>query len=673
MFNIPSVGQGPFNAFDSARAAAPAARPSEAISLDSPLPFDDTFGNPPFDIADGQPAIQLQGRDYERFKYRFNLALAVGRTRMATIHRDAEEDRATYRMLDRKPEYEGAPAITTPISANKADGELAHILDAIEQRPLFSVTPEGFGEPAEDASEVAPIVEAALEREINRGGSRELITRGLARDAVQVGTGIAKLVMVQHPSGEWFAVPTDVYRLENAYFDRIYVPNLKNVTCAFEIRKPYYVLDEWAQQGIIDSAQLEKVRGLKSARFKETIEEEEFNFDETSYAFQEENAVYRLYEGYMRFRPQGGNRSRLYQIIWSDIYKEPLSLRINPVEEAFDHPPIALVRVGKQPGFLLGRSSIRRLNPVQQIADNAINNHLAVNNLAANPPFLYRKASPFGKALIDHRIYPGQGIPVTGASNSQDDVKLLQFPNPGYNLQDIEVANSFADKATFTEESIGSSGATRKTYGQFRIESNKGVMRQRLDLGDIAYDMATLGTMVWAMAVAFKLKSEGVIEVGDNGKFLGYRPTNPEDVQRMQEQVLYSYFGPDVDPQGEQAVQDFMQEFERKLTDNGIPSARRADLTISLKGTKVIADQAAEAEAEGQWLPVITSLIQAVQQNKYINYNVRRLGESLGFKDIDKRMPALTQNIQEQEQSPEATQQMLAPYHDLVARSSNMA
>jgi len=668
MFDIPRALQGPMNPFNQAQPQGP--RPSDGIALGDPLPFPDTFDNPPFDVADGKPAIELQGRDLERFKYRFNLALAVGRSRMETIHREAREDREIYRMLDRQPEYEGAPAITTPISANKADGELSIILDAIEQRPLFSVTPDGFGEAALEASEIAPIIEAALEREINRGGSRELLTRGLARDAVQVGTGIAKLVMVQHPSGEWFAVPIDVYRLENAYFDRIYVPNLKNTTCAFEIRKPYYVLDEWAEQGLIDPAQLEKVKGLKSATFTKTVEEEELNFTEYSYAFQEENAVYKLYEGYMRFRAEGETHSKLYQIIWSDIYKEPLSLRENPVAEAFDHPPIALVRVGKQPGYLLGRSSIRRLNPVQQIADNAINNHLAVNNLAANPPFLYRQASPFGKAWVDHRILPGQGIPVRGASNSNDDVKILQFPNPGLNLQDIEVAKSFADQATFTEESIGSS-STRKTLGQFRIEANHGSMRVRLDVGDIAYDMALVGTMLWAMTVAFKIRSEGVIEVGDNGKFLGYDPVTPEEVKQRQDNAMYSFFGAEVGPDEQQAVKEFMASFDKKLTDGGIPSARHADLTISLKGTKVIADQAAESEAERTWLPVISSLLGAVKQDPFINYNVRRYGESLGFKDIDKRMPSVEAGAQPQ--TPDEQQQMLAPYHDLVARSSSMA
>jgi len=678
MLDIPRVAPKPFSAFDAASAIAPTMprpqtgqQPSDQIALGDALPFDDTFNNAPFDIADGDPAIQLQGRDLQRFLYRFNMNLAVARQRMETIHADAETDRAVYRMLDREAEYDGAPAVTTPISANKADGELAHILDAIEQRPLFSVTADGFGEAAKEAADIAPIMEAYLEREINRGGSRELLTRGIARDAIQVGTAIVKLVMVQHPSGEWFAVPIDVYRLENAYFDRVYVPNLKNVTCAFEIRKPYYVLDEWAQQGLIDPIELEKIRTLKSERLTKTIEEKELNFDETSFAYQEENAVFKLYEGYMRFRPEGATRSQLYQVYWSDIYKTALSLRVNPVAAAFDHPPIGLARVGKQPGFLLGRSSIRRLNPVQQIADNAINNHLALNNLAANPPFLYRKASPFGKALIDHRLYPGQGIPVTGASNSQDDVKILQFPNPGYNLQDIEVAKQFADQATFTEESIGSSGATRKTFGQFRIEASKGVMRQRLDLGDIAYDVATIGTMIYAMMVAFKVKSEGVIEVGDNGKFLAYDEIPKEKVDQVLDQVLQAQFGDTVDQQGEQAVQEFYDAFKNKLTNGSIPSARRADLTISLKGTKVIADQAAEAEAERQWLPIISALLQAAQSNPYINYNLRRLAESMGFKDVDKRIPPL--QMQPGEQTPEQTMQQLQPYHELVAKSSNMA
>ena len=149
----------------------------------------DEFGPDILDVSfravpSGLP-IQLTGEERRKFEFRFRTALENAMTKMATIHREAEHDRNVYRMMPRAQAYEGQPNVTMPISANKADGVLAHLRDALEQRPPVSFTPEGVGKGANLAAQTAPLCEALMEREINRSGSREIIMSDLPREAVE--------------------------------------------------------------------------------------------------------------------------------------------------------------------------------------------------------------------------------------------------------------------------------------------------------------------------------------------------------------------------------------------------------------------------------------------------------------------------------------------------------
>jgi hypothetical protein len=637
-------------------------------ALEAPDLFNEPLGIRPDDPVPGDAPIALSGRDLERFKYRLDLSLSKAKGKMTKVHADARMDRQVYKTLERDQEYPGQPNVTTPISANKSDGLLAQLIDAMEQRPLASFVPEGIGRPAERAAQVAPLCAAYLEREINRGGSRERIVRELSKEAVKVGTGIGKLGAVQHPSGEWFMQVTGVIPLERVFFDRLSVPNLKHCFTAYEERIAYYQLEEMADAGLIDRTALERIRMSHSSEFIRSEEEKEAEFMEGSHAFEEENAVHKIYNCYLRFRPSdGGGKSEIYEAVWSDTWKELLAVRLNPVREAFDHPPMYLVRVGKEAGHLLGRGIMRRLAPIQQMADNAINSHLAINDLAAAPPFLYRQQSPFGRLMASQRrIVPGIGIPTLNAPD-QGDVKIIDaFRNPGLSLQDISVAQDMADKATYTEEAIGTSAA-RKTLGQFRVEVQRGTMRVRLDIGDIAYDHAVGLTMLWAMIVAYKVKPHGIVEVEEGGRFLATRDIFTEEIQEVMDGIILPMF-----EAGEIGLQDLMdleEEFNQRLTDDMIPSARRSDLTVHLTGTKVIADKAAELEMLGELTPIILQGISLMREDSYWNYHVRSIIEAMGFKDVEKRVPPDPGRIL---QDDGLRQQLGQPLAETIMHSSSM-
>jgi len=322
--------------------------------------------------------------------------------------------------------------------------------------------------------------------------------------------------------------------------------------------------------------------------------------------------------------------------------------------------------VDKDPKSLFGRSIMRRLESIQEMADNAINSHLALNNLAASPPFVYKQHSPFGRLLESkRRILPGIGIPSL-RDDPGDEVKTIDIRNPGLSLQDIGVAQQFADRATFTEEAIGTSSDSRKTLGQFRVEMQRGTMRVRLDLGDLAYDAASTLSMLWAMVVKYKIEPAGVIEVEQGGKFLAAREIDEQEIEGVMDSIVMPMFA-----QGELSVDDLAeleQEFNARLTDDVIPSARRSDLTIHLTGTKIVADKATELAMLNDLTPMMLQGLQLARQDSFWNYHLRSIIEAMGFKDVDKRIPADPGVIAEDD----VRSQLGAPLADTVSRSSNM-
>lgn len=623
------------------------------------------FGDPGFNPEDGPMA--LQGEDLDRFKYRLKLSLDTARGKMQFIHEDAMNDRRVYMTMERETEYPGQSNLTTPISANKADGLLAHIVDAIEQRPLASFVPEGIGKPAEIAARVAPLAAAALEREINRGGSRERLIRDLSKEAVVVGTGIGRLSLVEHPSGEWFVKVADIIKIENFFVDRVAVDNLKHTFCGYEERKPLYQLEEMADSGLLDPEAVTKLRNTHVGTFTETVGEEAALFRETHHSFQEEVTVQKIFYCYMRFRAAGDMKAELYEAVWSDEHQLLLAVRKNPVREAFDHPPLMLWRVGKTPRHLFGRGVIRRLVPEQEMADNAINAHLALNTLAASPPFMYKQNGPFGRLMQnERRIVPGIGIPTLDYP-SREEVKTIEIHNPGLSLQDVSVAQAFADRATYTEEAIGTS-SDRKTLGQFRVEVQRGTMRVRLDLGDLAYDASIGLSMIWSMMVAYKVKPSGVIEVEEGGKFLGYSQIDAEEIGEVMNSIVLPLWNSDEVTMGE--LQELESEFNGRLTDGLIPSARRNDLTIHLTGTKIIADKATELDMLHQLTPYMLQGLELAKVDPWWNLHLRSIIDAMGFKDIDRRVPPMPEG--QDTQDPMQAQMMRQQMGEMVSRSSNL-
>ena len=620
--------------------------------------------DPLFLDSEGDSPIELSGDDLRRFQYRFHSALDKADSEMTQIHADAEQDRKVFKTVPRVPAYEGGPDITSPVTADFGEGILAHIKDAIEMRPLVSFSPEGVGPSAETATEIAPIYEALLEREINRSDSREIIANELAHEAVVTGTAIVRLSLAQHPD-ELFVQTSRTIRLENFFVDRITARDLTNVTCAYRYKERLYNLEEQAEQGYLDKDAVAKLRSHYSSDEEEIAEEGELQFDEST-AFAEENTLHTLYCGYMRFAP-AGDTSKLYEIYYHRDTRTILALRENPAKDAYDAPPLALVRIGKQPGFLFGRGVARRLESEQKVADNAINTHLALNNVAAAPPVNYNVNNPIARKLAQSRaLEPNMWIPNYGPPD-KNDILPISIPNPGLALQDYQISLQMAQRRTYTDESLGQSGSTRKTLGQYRMEVSKGTLKLRLDLGDFAYDMARMLKMYWSMVVAYKVEPAGILTVDPAGKLLGNREYPGEELAQAVVEV-----GSGMLLNGEMQVQDMAeidQHFNKMLTAGRVPSAKRQDLTLSLSGTRIIADKLGEVEMEVQLMPIVLNLIEGARVDTYINYWGRSILRKAGFTDLEKRWP---QDPGQMVLNPFERFMLMQPANEVIGRNSSM-
>jgi hypothetical protein len=612
--------------------------------------------------------IELTGKDLQRFKYRADQMISNSRMKMRTIHEEAKKDREWALAIPKTPKYEGGPDITMPIIAGKDQGLAAHMRDAIEQRPLASITPAGIGLSDESATNIAPLCEAYLEREINRTNSREIVASAMPKEVAEVGTSLVELSLTEI-GGETYIQLGNIIRIENFYCDRINVDTLAETSCWYEYKERHYELEDAAELGIYDRDAID-VMASASSNAKLSQEEENLNFNEGD-TFAEENSLRDLIRGFMRFRPDGEKETYLYEFVRGSDNMEYLSIRRTKFTMAFNAPPIGIARIGKRAGTLFGRGLGRRLEAQQKMADKYINNHLAATDFMGSPPYLYRANSAIGNAIertSKRGLLPGQAIPTIGMPNVRD-IEPLQLFNSGsgFNLQNVDIATRFSDVSTFAEAAIGSdSGSSRKTLGQFQIEVQNGTLRLRSDLSDFAYDMAIILKMYWASVVAFKIIPSGVVEIEDGGKLIAVDDIDADELSVAIARILNPLTS--TGRLDMETASKFQAEYNSMLTNGMIPGVRRPDMSISLSGTRVIADKVSELQLQFQLLPTAVQLFEGARQDSVINYWLRSLVIAAGFKDVDKRVPADPNATVD----PATRSQLLAPYMQMLQTSSNM-
>ncbi|MEM1891693.1 MAG: hypothetical protein QW105_02185, partial [Nitrososphaerota archaeon] len=448
--------------------------------------------------------------DEQRLAYRVRDALSKAEGVMSEVRRQARIDRDYYEMIEKIAAYEGGPAFTVPTTRNKTDGVFSHILETIEQTPLFSIT----GDTEEDVA-IAAVNQAYLEREINFGDNRERLTSGTVKEAGIVGTAFAYLEMVEGSNDEPF-VQVGIAKLENMLIYPIEVNDLSRCFVARRFKQPYYVLEEQAEKDLLVRERVERLR--LSMAIGDSVVKEKTDRDLTQDThFSEEMHPHELYEFYIRFRPKG-DRIHLFHGIYHLPTHQFLRATFNPYGEAFDAPPYRNVRFMSHENYALGTSLPRVLRGPQKIFDDAVNSRAAYNRIAAAPPYLYNWNNKQLRKALQDGVVPGMGIPNMGPVDRRD-VGAIEFPHPNLTIEDMEIARRLADEATYNDAAVsGVSGTTRKTKYQYQTEFNIGMLRLRLNLRDYAYDMSAVGQMIRAMQVAYKVRRDGIVKVNAHSR-----------------------------------------------------------------------------------------------------------------------------------------------------------
>ena len=622
--------------------------------------FDDVI-DAEFRIADNG-AVQLAGDDLRRFTQFVDHFWSTARGNMAKIHEEARRDRLVYSLAARMARYPGAPCYTTPFSANKADGIAGHLKEAIEQPELYAVNIKSLGAAAEYGALVAANIASYLNRELEMSGSREVIASDIPQEASFIGTALAPISVSGTPvDDEFFFQFEQLIQLEHCYFDRLDVNKIWKTNFGYLTRFSLYELEEMAQEGILSEEAVSRIhhgQNIEAHTFNEFMKEFSPHHD-----YADGNKQVEVRKGYLKFRPEGARKAIYYEYMQDKTSRNFLSLRPNSFGAIFDSPPVTLWRIGKQPRNLLGRGVMRRLASLQKMMDNEVNNYFAVSDLVTNPPMTYRSSSPFGQLVNKggghQAIVPGMLIPTFG-SPKEDDLKPLQFyTNPNIVMGNVNLIDKMGEDATFTNQALGSSSRA-STLGQFQVEVDKGSLKVRIDMADLAYDGATAGKMFLA-CVKYKIKQYGVVEIYNQGKLLAYDDIHVSSFENELRGMVFELSmneGIDIE-----SLLRFQMQFNERLVEGYIPGANRNDISVSLKGTKIIADKVAELNMLMELSPYLATWLQPSYKDSYMNYHLRSLMAAMGIKDIDRRMPQDPNRIVHDQTQ---MQEMMAQYMDFA-------
>lgn len=592
-----------------------------------------------FSLEKPDNPIELTGSDLRRFNYRFFDSFESSKFQMYKVHEDALINQAVYEMVNRISPIDGTEQYTTPMSRNTANGVVAHIKDAIEQPQLFGFKTRSFGALAAEATQTAALCAAMLEREVEVGGSRAVITSDTVRSAVFMGTAVTPMRLSSQKlrNDEQFFYWDEPIPLTNFFVDRVSTRNLWETNCFYYDRQRMYTLEEMALTGILDQDAVEMMMNshITNAR---TFGEDLLEFDE-HHRFAAENALVTILYGYMRFRPEGSKYAKLYEAIADISGRKFLSLRCNPYEDAYDSPPLNLWRIGTMPNSLFGTGILQRLKNTQQMMDREINNYFQYSDKLAQPPYIYREKSWIGEKIKREgqgAIRAGMAIP--SKYGDLNDLSFLDWKgNPNVSFGSMQVIQKLKEDATYTNEALSSTDS-RKTLGQTQIEAQRGTLNLRVDLSDFANDAAIAGEMFWRAIVAYKIRKSGVVEVYKGGKLLAYNIIKGQELNQITRQLIYQKLLTGEMLPDEAAA--FQIEFNQKLTNGKIPHVNRLDLAVSLTGTKIIADKMSELAMLERLTQYITALLPAASQDSHINMHLRSLMLAMGIKDTDLRMPS---------------------------------
>ncbi len=627
------------------------------------------------------PAIELDSYNLDRIMHRVRSAHSQAIAAKGKVDEDAKLDRRAYDLEDKPQAYAGQPNITLPLTRNKVDGMVGQLISAaFDAEPFASATPL-----TEDAVDVAPIWDAAMERELKLDGAMDAFKMSL-REAAIVGTTFLGFSLAKMETGER-AVQAHLTRLENFSCFPVEADDLSDATTFRRFTVPYFKVKEQAALGSYD---MDTVRGI--SRYSGGVsmpltKEAEDNFNQVNF-FDEENRPVELLEVFLRYATEEPvtsfsqmqdeiTPSALYHVVCTARDFKPLSVKLNPFREAFDMPPYCRISLAHRPGYLFGGSISKLLRAVQKIADGAMNDRLSYNKFALTPIIQGDSNNPIFRRLAQGgRLIPGTAIPTNGRPDVAG-IQALQLPPPIVTIEDMDLAMKYADMGTHSDFQLtGQMPSKRMTAYETQQSRGAGELKLRISMMDFGDDVAKALKMFWALFDAYKVQPEGLIEIYQDGdtQFL----SSEEIPQEMFSQELEGMVSEAEQNQDMELLQELMSkvqpnpetgELERigdvRLVHGGIPSTRRGDLSWSLANMSTSADKAGMMQQLDAFAPYLQLLPQADMDTRIWEFLKLRL-QAADIKAWKKLIGADPRKIQ----PPEEYGAMQQPFQENMASSS---
>lgn len=575
-------------------------RPQDAGPLDSLL----TGGQQGFyDIEDEQERKRFM------LRVRSDLALAMGRK--AALNERAVLWRKTLALEPKSPPYQDAPDLTMPLTRTKRDGVVAHLTDALDVEPFFSA--EGY---TAEAMAVLPVYESLMERELNAGDGRMQYLMAL-REAVDVGTGVIGWSLAYNAAGE-AVIQEQLTRFENFFAYPVAVDDLTNCSTFRRYKEPWFLLKRMADQGLLNPEMVERLR-IAGDGGPALVREEERDGTQDG-DFSEEQQLHLLYECYCRWNGE------LWHVRYSDRVPEALSIKRSPFRDAFDAPPYQLIRTMRAPSYLWGTSLPQLLEAIQKIFDFAENSRIAYNQFAIAPVVQVDRMSGIGRSLENGGLVPGKVIYTPGPPDMAG-VQPVVMPKPDLTLEEMELAQRFADMATFNDFQVAGDpfASGRRTATEVRTSFNIGTLKLRSMLRDVREDLSRAAKMRWALIELFRVRPHGVMPVYREGEqFL----ISSDGVTRQELEAAFFEFAqqegiPESDLMQLMMPGAFMNEYQ--LVEGAIPGMKRDDIRWRPNGGDIIPDKLAELQKMDGFAPYMNWLGAAQQDDRVWEFLKTRL------------------------------------------------
>lgn len=411
-----------------------------------------------------------------------------------------------YIALDRHEEvpYEGAPNISTPLIRQKADGIKAHLFASIDQNPMFVLDPQ-----TERAQQASTYLESLMSIVMDATDSRGQILRAV-RDAVEVGTGHLKHVIVQDAEGKMmpssrFVPFEDIY----VYPSTLTRPEYVNY---FErYREPKHAIRDKVERGIYWED--------RAKTLLEGADEVEMNKEEE------------LWECWVRYKGD------FYEVRYSRS-AGILSYRKSEWAEFLGRAPYDPVYIEPSQTSYWGDSVSQILEGLQEVSDRAFNMELARGQFVMNPPILVNAGSPVYQHLMRVGMWePGEIIPASNDPRLDIHIPMQQI-NP-FDMQMLQVSQKMAEEATINDMLIpGQAMGGRKTATEVNMITSVGALKLRNYLSSVAYALRRHANSKWALVALYVVKNPTLASTSEFTWMVNGRETVPEQQNRLA-QVQY--------------------------------------------------------------------------------------------------------------------------------------